>query len=256
MPNLAKSLLSQARQPTNPVLEAMADIVNVTDTELKPLIKMAAEKFEMIISYNEYDNELISQGYVMDAISIKNLYEEFHKDSYAKKYENFKNLKLSNTAWAELINSIAGGDTIDTKNILVLWNTLRDIKDKYVQLTATNIKGLQFTCNYIDRKSKTEFKACNNYVGVNEDLCSIHYVIREDMSKCKFENAVFPILFGNYTFYITAKYENYLIGKKPFSFKLSRSLNTILFKQAKGNKNRYYKTENSWFLEKLGKLLY
>ena len=128
---------------------------------------------------------------------------------------------------------IGGGDTIDTRMIIVLWNTLRDSKTE-ISLRSDNIRGLQTTCNYVERPCKGEMTACPNYVGVTEDLCSIHYAIRGGAENKKFEKCIFPLVFGNYTCYVEAVYEDYLIGKKPFTFQTSRELATILYRKALG----------------------
>ena len=103
-----------------------------------------------------------------------------------------------------------------------------------MDLKPGNIKGLQTTCNYVERPYNAKMTACPNYVGVSEDLCSIHYAVRESYEKSNAEESIFPMVFGKYTFYIEAVYEDHLIGKKPFTFEMTRELGTIQYTKALG----------------------
>ena len=237
LPKISEIKKITDNNPSTPVLMALSEIVTTPDQEIVPFVKWATEKLKTKVTYREQSDSFIMQGEEMSSALITEVYGELKSHSNKQKFKFIETLDLDNNKWLELKTIIGGGDTIDSKNILVLWNYLKDKNKPNISITAKNMKGLQTTCNYVVRNKNGKKFVCGNYIGTLDTLCSIHHTINKSAKNEKFENINFPVIFGCYTFYVEAAYENVLIGKKPHTFCLSRRLATQQFEVAIGNKN-------------------
>ena len=170
-----------------------------------------------------------------EAANVQNILKELQENNSAEKANNLKNLRLSNTDWKALIDVSAGGDTIDSKNILVAWNALKDKSTGNLRC-GDNPPGTHGTCNHTDW-FRGRRKVCSNLVNHGEEHCTLHKALRESYKAKRKTESLFPVFFANFVFYIEPVYENMVIGKNPKTFEISRKLMTEEFKKANGNKN-------------------
>ena len=99
---------------------------------------------------------------------------------------------MTDGEWIELINMFSAGDTLDSKNILVLWDRLFSM-DLNTDIEEPNMNGFMRTCGWVNRKNRNVESICSNIINMKEKFCQIHKIVEEETRNGANNFANFPI---------------------------------------------------------------
>ena len=231
---IPKETLKMAKSTPIVVMDSLDRITN--DATGKPRREV---DLTMISTIDEIDQDQRTSNRgtnneIITSNRVHNILKEIQSSNSLERANNLKNLELSNQDWKRLIDISAGGDTIDSKNILVAWNVLKEKSTGNIY-SKENPPGTHETCNHTDW-FRGKRRVCSNLINLNEEYCTLHKSLKESYKSNGRTQSLFPVFFANFVFYVEPVYVNQIIGKTPKTFEISRSLMTKEFGSARGNK--------------------
>ena len=216
---------------TEQVLDSLTDIVYTNQSEDNPFLIEAMSKVNTLQKDGKFNENYQKDTERMSPKQLSEILNEIRDQKMKVQVNNLRNLKLSNAEWKSLIDIAGSGDTIDVKNILVIWNAIRK-HTWQIKINAYNPAGMHETCNYTEH-ILWDKKVCNNYINPYEKFCPLHKMLKTICEEEDKNLSLFPAIFNKFIIYVKPEYENAIIGKSPVTFEMSRKLMTIEYDNAR-----------------------
>ena len=229
LPN-AKDTQKAMSEATENIINGLTDITCNTESVTEEFVIEAMKKFRTLVGQETKDvpenKEILSPG------QMQSVLQDTREQKVAQKVNNLRNLKLSNEEWKNLMHIAGSGDTMDIKNILLVWNAIRKSSWE-IKINAKDPKGTHDTCDYVEHINGRKI-VCSNYINPGEQKCSVHRTMQRLCSNTEQHLSLFPVIFSGFVMYVKPDYDNKYIGRYPKSFQISRKLLTKEFTIAKG----------------------
>ena len=219
-------------EATETVLNGLTDITCNTEIVTEDFVKKAIHRSRSLLK-QEKSGEM-SNKEILSPRQMQSVLQDIRDQKISAKVKNLRNLKLTNSEWKNMMHTAGSGDTMDMKNILLVWNAIR--KNTWeINVNAKDPLGTHDTCDYVEHANgvKTVF---SNYINPGEQKCSVHRTMQRLCSNTEQHLSLFPVMFSGFVIYIKPDYDNKYIGRFPKTFQISRKLLTTEFNIAKGNR--------------------
>ena len=225
-----------AENPTVAVLDAVHALTGFSPEIEEEVLLGAVINAETLLSIQEDGNTFLQGKELMCQRQISAIMHQCVDRKESERVNSLVNMTLSNSEWKLLIDQAAAGDTIDTKNILVAWQALKNNPKGNFNFHIENPPGTRATCNHTDWQ-KGKRKVCSRYINNDEEFCTPHKALRNAYEENRKTRSLFPVYFGEFIFYIEPVYEEGTTGFYPMTFGMGRELMTKEYEIARGNKN-------------------
>ena len=134
---------------TEKVITSLADISCNTEKVTEDFVRTTIKKFQNLAGREETDNAYLVEKEILSPKQMQSVLQETRDEKITKKVNNLRNLNLSNEDWKNLMHIAGSGDTMDSKNILLVWNAIRKTSWE-IRINIQDPKGTHNTCNYVE----------------------------------------------------------------------------------------------------------
>jgi hypothetical protein len=216
---------------TETVLNSLTDITCNTEIVTEDFVKQAIHRSRSLLKQEKSEADMNKE--ILSPKQMQSVLQDIREQKISAKARNLRNLNLTNGEWKNLMHMAGSGDTMDMKNVLLVWNTIRKTTWE-IKINAKDPKGTHDTCDYVEHINNVK-KVCSNYINPGEQKCSVHRTMQRLCSNTEQHLSLFPVMFSGFVMYIKPDYDNKFIGRFPKTFQISRKLLTKEFKDARGN---------------------
>jgi hypothetical protein len=217
---------------TEKVISSLADISVNTEVVTEEFVKNTVTRFNTLVGQDEANNTHLKDCETLSPTQMQSVLRDVREQKVAKKVNNLRNINLNNNEWRNLMHIAGTGDTIDIKNILLVWNAIRKTTWE-IKINPRNPKGTHDTCDYLEHLDGIR-SVCSNYINPGDGQCAVHKTMSKLCSEQKQNISLFPVIFAGFVIYIEPDYQNKYIGRSPKTFQISRKLMTEEFITTKG----------------------
>ena len=228
-----KDTVKAMSEATETVLSGLTDITCNTEIVTEKFVKDAIRRSRSLLKQEKSGEQENKE--VLSPKQMQSVLQDIREQKITAKTNNLRNLNLTNTEWKNLMHIAGSGDTLDMKNILLIWNTIRKTTWE-IKVNVKDPLGTHDTCDYIEHINGVK-TICSNYINPGEEKCSVHRTMQKLCASTEQHLSLFPVTFSGFVIYIKPDYENRYIGRFPKTFQISRKLMTEEFKIAKGKNN-------------------
>ena len=228
-----KEMRYSAENPTNAVLDAVHNLAGIPSDSVEPLLEGVVANVETIISAQRNGDAFLEGNELMCPKHISNILQECLNRNQSDRVNIIRNVELSNKEWKLLIDQAAAGDTIDSKNVLVAWQAVKNNPKGKFKYHIENPPGTRATCNHTDWQ-RGKRMVCSRYINSDEEFCALHKTLGETYKENRKTMSLFPVYFGDFVFYTQPAYDKSKMDLYPMTFGIGRKLMTKEFEKAKG----------------------
>jgi hypothetical protein len=216
-------------------LKAMDDMTNLIgspETEINDFIEKAIRKSGMSVGHLPETNQFTLNGEIMTVGLIQDIHDEYLDGDMNRKENKIKNMKFSNQDWKNFISLCGSCDTVDTTNIITLWNVIKKEIEPKLEPKIENPEGSRMTCNFVEMNDWSR-QTCSNYINKGNTHCTIHKAILKNNEIMNTSKSTFPVVFGTKIFYVrnTNTEKDHAAKQKE----ITRKDATIKYSEALGN---------------------
>ena len=230
-------------------MEMMEEITFTSEDQVSAFMQLAVIKLKAKIKYTPDKSEFLINDERMSPQIMADILEDLELRNKGKQGEAMSKLKLSNAEWIRVIDIAGTGDTIDTKNIITLWNTIKDNNEENLDILSDRIKIAEPTCDYFEYRRGRK-RVCNNLINLGEQNCSLHKALKANNEAYNKNQSLFPVIFGQHIFYVEAEKPDSSSLFAPKTYEITRELATDQFIRARGKiiKKPSIKTYNPYLI--------
>lgn len=196
-----KDSLEKAANCSLKMMDRMTEIIGSPETEISQFLEKAVRKCNTTVGHLPKSDKFTIDGQIMTVNLMQDIREHFRERDADEKRLALRNAQFSNEEWLNFITICGSCDTVDTNNILTLWNVIRTPSDAKLNTQNTNPQGTHETCNFVEI-SDWERSTCSNFINTGDNHCSIHRAMKNKNEITNTSKSTFPVKFGSKIFYV------------------------------------------------------
>ena len=177
------------------VLDEISKVINSPETEIAGFLEKAIRKSNNTVGHLLESDQFTMNGKIMTVGLIQDICEEYRVEEFDAKEAKIRNMKFSNQDWKNFIDLCGTCDTVDTSNIISLWNIIKPESQSKTETKAPNPEGTHECCNFVEMSDWSRV-TCSNYINRGDEHCSIHKAVLKNSEITNTSKSTFPILFG------------------------------------------------------------
>ena len=109
-------------EATETVLNGLTEITCNTEAVTKDFVKDAILRSRSLQRQEKLKTDKNTE--VLSPKQMQGVLQDIREQKVKAKANNLRNLKLTNSEWQNLMHIAGSGDTMDMKNILLVWNAI------------------------------------------------------------------------------------------------------------------------------------